>query len=358
MIVWLASYPRSGNTFFRIILNSIFGIKTYSVYDDIIDISADKKTSEVVGHKFLPEGFDISRARQEKKIYYIKTHEFFSESIDARDKIIYLIRDGRESTLSLMKYINSYSKQKLQLIDVIVGNTFVGKWSNHVRSWNPYNRENTLLVKFEELIQEPVEFIEVISSFLKLVPVGEKIPTFEELKKINPKFFRSGKTDTWKQEYTQREHTLFWLLNGATMNEYGYDKDIPFVDRKIFNNLAINNFFQKEDEKLFFSQEYNRFYNQIELLQDQKLSFVIYGHGTVGKTILALMRDNVIAFVDQESDLISKDIQKNEVYNPSNLSNMKYDKIIISVLGREGKIEHYLTKELGVLKEKIVKIRL
>ncbi len=74
MIVWLASYPRSGNTFFRIILNSIFGIKTYSVYDDIIDISADKKTSEVVGHKFLPEGFDISRARPEKKIYYIKKY--------------------------------------------------------------------------------------------------------------------------------------------------------------------------------------------------------------------------------------------------------------------------------------------
>ncbi len=51
MIVWLASYPRSGNTFFRVILNSIFDIKTYSIYDDKGDIGADEKTSETVGHE-------------------------------------------------------------------------------------------------------------------------------------------------------------------------------------------------------------------------------------------------------------------------------------------------------------------
>ena len=34
MVVWLASYPRSGNTFLRIVLHRLYGVPTYSVYDD------------------------------------------------------------------------------------------------------------------------------------------------------------------------------------------------------------------------------------------------------------------------------------------------------------------------------------
>jgi hypothetical protein len=359
MIVWLASYPRSGNTFFRIILNSIFEIKTYSIYDDISDIGADAKTSEVVGHEFLPEDFEISQAREEKKTYYIKTHEPFDERVNARDKIIYLIRDGRESSLSLMKHLNIYSKQKMQLIDVIEGNTFVGKWSDHVSSWDPYKRENTLLVKFEELIQEPVKFIEVLSEFLKLMPIGEKIPTFEELKKINPKFFRSGKTDAWKQEYTQEEHILFWLLNGAVMYEHGYDTDIPLVDRKIFNDLTIN-FLQRRDQKQQFSfvQIYRKFYQKIEELKNQNYSFIIYGHGSVGQIIQKLMPKKNIIFIDQKSDLITKNILKDRVYSPKNLPNMNYDKILISVLGREKEIINYLLDEVGVQRDRIMTLNI
>ena len=75
MIVWLASYPRSGNTFFRVVLNSVFNIKTYSIYNDTSDIGADEKTSEIVGHQFLPEDFNLNDARASDTIYYIKTHE-------------------------------------------------------------------------------------------------------------------------------------------------------------------------------------------------------------------------------------------------------------------------------------------
>ena len=32
MITWLASYPRSGNTYTRIVMNRLFGITTQSVY--------------------------------------------------------------------------------------------------------------------------------------------------------------------------------------------------------------------------------------------------------------------------------------------------------------------------------------
>src|SRR5882672_2574662 len=44
--VWLASYPRSGNTYLRAILWSCFGLQTGSVYPD--DLSLD--VSQHVGH--------------------------------------------------------------------------------------------------------------------------------------------------------------------------------------------------------------------------------------------------------------------------------------------------------------------
>jgi len=88
MIIWLASYPRSGNTFLRIVLNKCFNIKTYSVYGDKFDIASHKKTSDVVGHKQLPENFEIETARKSKKLYLIKTHGY----IQTEDKVIVKIR--------------------------------------------------------------------------------------------------------------------------------------------------------------------------------------------------------------------------------------------------------------------------
>ena len=239
MIIWLASYPRSGNTFFRVILNSIFGIKTYSVYNDKGDIGADEKTSEVVGHEFLPENFSIEKAREEKKVYYIKTHELLDHRVDESDKVIYLIRDGREATLSFTKHQNTFSDQNKKLIDTIYGNTFVGSWGEHVSSWNPKDRNKTLLIKFEELIKEPINFIKILSDFLNIKPIGDKIPTFEELKEINPKFFRSGKTNSWENKYSDEEHYSFWFKNYKTMCEYDYRYKRPQkLDEIIQNNIV------------------------------------------------------------------------------------------------------------------------
>lgn len=62
MIVWLASYPRSGNTFLRVLFRHVFGIETYSVYNDLLDIGSDGDISAVTGHRPLPErcDFDLS----------------------------------------------------------------------------------------------------------------------------------------------------------------------------------------------------------------------------------------------------------------------------------------------------------
>ena len=229
MIVWLASYPRSGNTFLRVIFNKVFNVQTYSIYDDNIDIASDTQTSEVVGHQSLPEDFDISIARSEEKVYYIKTHELPSRCVEDGDKVIYLIRDGRECALSYLRYEQSYGDKGKTLEDTIYGNIFSSGWGDHVKAWSPKLRENTLLIKFEELTGQPENYIKIISNFLGLKSSGEKIPLFSELNRINPKFFRSGKINSWKEVFSENEVLAFWFKNYTQMLEYGYVDDVPEI---------------------------------------------------------------------------------------------------------------------------------
>ena len=83
--------------------------------------------------------------------------------------------------------------------------------------------------------------------------------------------------------------------------------------------------------------------NIVEFLNSNN-KYIIYGNGTIGKTIQVLIPDKIVGFVDMFD-------QKN---HPKNLVNMKYDKIIISVLGREEEIIKYLIDDLGIEKNKII----
>ena len=225
MIIWLASYPRSGNTFLRVVLNRVFGIKTYSIYDDESDIGADKKLSDVVGHEFLPAGFNLQQARSSEQNYFIKTHD--SPEHIADDKVIYLLRDGRESTLSYRRYLMDYHAQSISLRDVIRGRVMFGAWGQHVSTWNPEERSNTLLLRFEELITDPNAAAELIAEYTGLKPVCGTVPSFQELHEKGPKFFRSGQKNSWKKEYSQADHYAFWLQNYEQMMRFGYRDDIP-----------------------------------------------------------------------------------------------------------------------------------
>jgi len=217
MIIWLASYPRSGNTFLRVVLKSVFGLETYSIYDDKSDIAKDAATQEIVGHKMLPADFDLESARNSEQLYIIKTHE---HSQNPDDKVIYLIRDGRESAVSYLNYIRSFHNQDCKVEDVLYGNVPFGTWAEHIRSWKPGNTENSLLLKFEEFTSSPQSFLEQLSNFLNAAEQGQEIPAFEDLHRVNPEFFRQGRYDSWKEDLGPDELLAFWLINYSQMLEF------------------------------------------------------------------------------------------------------------------------------------------
>ncbi len=292
MIVWLASYPRSGNTFFRVILNSVFDIKTYSIYDDIGDIGADEKTTTVVGHTLLPKDFDLKKARSSKEIYYIKTHELLENMVlEDSDKVIYLVRDGRESTLSFTKYLkNFHGKKNDDLTDVIYGDTPYGSWGEHVRQWQNVDK---LLIKFEALTDDPSSIVEVISKYLNIKTVNGTIPTFEELHTINPEFFRSGKKDSWKEHFSESEHLAFWLRNVDEMLEMGYTDNIPDeVNKASFQKYVL--LFQKEIDALKTNTFKDRLVAQKIKIQEEKIKKLNAEMAELDNAINELKRTNFI----------------------------------------------------------------
>jgi len=226
MIIWLASYPRSGNTFLRVILNNVFGQKTYSLYDDKLDIAADRKTAEIVGHEMLPEGISLKDARAAEKLYIIKTH---GPPPVADDKAIYLVRDGREASLSYKKYLDRFGKVERDILDIVHGNVSFGSWGEHIYRWAPGKRPNTLLLKFEDLIDNPYKYVNQLERFTGLEQSGGEIPVFRDLHNLNPAFFLSGKKDSWRNECTNEENESFWLMNGYSMLEMEYVDHLPEV---------------------------------------------------------------------------------------------------------------------------------
>lgn len=135
-------------------------------------------------------------------------------------------------------------------------------------------------------------------------------------------------------------------------------KEKEFIEIENFKRKQVINEFLLEQERLTFSKTYNRLFQHIHKLKQEKQTYVIYGYGTIGKMIYSLMPEKILAFVEQKSKLISDSIQNGEIYNPLNLKNMQYDKIIISVLGREEEIITYLTEELNIRRDKIITLEI
>ncbi len=125
------------------------------------------------------------------------------------------------------------------------------------------------------------------------------------------------------------------LINDEFNNTYQ-----PQSNHMLLARIIVNN----RNKSLDFSNSFNKIFDQINEFKEYSNQYIIYGNGTVGKMIQALIPEIIVGYVDIEDE-------KN---HPINLKNLKYDKIIISVLGREDSIIKYLTYELGIERDKIL----
>ena len=238
MIIWLASYPRSGNTFFRVLLNNIYGIKTHSVYNDPL-FNKLKGSSNVVGHQNIELSYEEMIFSEQ--LFFVKTHNLPSDGHPA----IYLVRDGRDSLVSYAHYLISFHDKSLKknwrrkfkillgwneysetLNKLIVGShEDYGNWSENVKQWMQRDADS-YLVKFEDLVENPIAqvttAIEKLNLQEKVIKKNDKVPSFSELHDQWPQFFRQGQVGKGRDAMSRELQDLFWKYHGAVMQEIGY----------------------------------------------------------------------------------------------------------------------------------------
>lgn len=245
MIVWLASYPRSGNTLVRLMLKQVWGLGSYSIYGDEGDITNPAMASQV-GHESMGRPFHEAYPRMAaaEDLYLLKTHEI---PIDA-GKAIYVVRDGRAASRSYCHYcrdFNGITDDAANLRDIILGFTSFGSWSNHLDLWDPLNRPNTLLLRYEDLLAEPGVQIRRISEFLKIEPRQVWQNSFEELSRLEPRYFRAASGNRPEDALAGPDLELFWMLHGPWMRSLQYGEratgvahDPAVLRRGLYHSVA------------------------------------------------------------------------------------------------------------------------
>ena len=254
MIIWVASYPKSGNTLVRSILTSLIysedGNFNFKLLKKI-ELYPQKKHFESLMNKLnnineLSKFWTISQDKLnlDKKIKFLKTHHLrcgignytFTNSKNTIGTI-YIVRDPRDVIISFAQHHSlsieeakhsmfrrdSYTFPEREKNPDLAIRTLFGSWSDHYNSWTK-NNKNLLFIKYENLItnkkSELLRIIKFVNNYIK-IPISEtKInncinsTAFESMKKNEEKglfeensfdkngkkikFFNYGKEGNWK----------------------------------------------------------------------------------------------------------------------------------------------------------------
>lgn len=260
MIIWIASYPKSGNTWLRSIITSLL----YTT-DGIFDFKLIKKIKQFPTRNqfqdFTKNFNDINEISkfwllaQDKinlteEIKFFKTHNLncavnknsFTNKSHTLGTI-YVVRDPRNLVNSIKNHYNKSNDEEAKnfliskkiLSRVPKDNeadiaTLLGSWSDHYNFWTKRN-SNLLLIKYEDLILDTKKELERIIIYLK------KFMTVE----INPEKIKNILNTT------SFDH-LKDLENKGLFNENVYDSKKNKI--KFFNKGPSNDWTKVLDKKI------------------------------------------------------------------------------------------------------------
>ncbi len=231
MIIWLASYPKSGNTLLRSILSSYFFSKDGEFkFENLYKISQ----FPLLNH-FLSLGIDINNSKevfknfvnaqniinQEKgKIKFFKTHSSLCKVFDynftnSQNTLgaIYIVRDPRNVVISLAHHydlsINEATETMLDKNKFMEKtdknfNVFIGSWNFSYNSWKNLKQENKyLLIKYEDLINKKKTALLKVFKFLSSLGMKADLDMIKLNKVIKSTEFEKMKIKEQNEIFTE-----------------------------------------------------------------------------------------------------------------------------------------------------------
>jgi hypothetical protein len=275
-ILWLASYPKSGNTWMRILLNNYLrnaqepadinklhggAIASSRVwFDEWVGVEASALDDALI-ERLRPDVYRCM-AREEQETIYMKVHDAWGRTdrgeglfpADVTDGAIYLLRNPLDMAtscanhwgLSVEQAVINLCNPHYEIARTLGGisdqlHQRLGSWSDHALSWLNDSDLPVHLVRYEDLKRDPEHFFGEVVRFCRLPWDAERVSRavafsdFSELQRQesakgfnerSPKapglFFRRGEAGAWREELPVHLVQRLIDAHGETMRRFGY----------------------------------------------------------------------------------------------------------------------------------------
>ncbi len=270
-IIWIASFPKSGNTWMRVFLaNYILNRQTPFPINDLrsftLSDTRPRFFQEAAGRPFSEiskDDFIGLRPRSQELIsafrphdHFVKTHSqnSFRQGVKLINKTstkgaIYIVRNPLDLVSSYASHFGMTIDQTIHAIccpenstidvnDRII--TFLGRWDEHIISWINDDDMPCILVRYEDLLTSPYKtFHRVLSSLgvainddqlaraIRFSSFGElsqqeRQSGFQERSPHGDKFFRKGESGQWQNILTSEQVGEIQRSLGSTMKRLNY----------------------------------------------------------------------------------------------------------------------------------------
>ena len=275
-LIWLSSYPKSGNTWFRAFLSNLMSEKDEPVhinelhstpiassrvmFDEYAGTAGSDLTMEEIDN-LRPQVYrEISGSSDELSFH--KVHDAWKMNSrgepvfppDVTKAVIYFIRDPRDvavsfahhSSATLEKMVKNMADENFAFCDknVKVYNQLrqdLSSWSGHVKSWVDESGLPVLVLRYEDMKNNTFPSFKRAVEYLGLdypdskIKLALKNSDFRQLKEMEEKegfsekpikmrsFFREGRTGTYREELSAELIERIERDHGEVMGRFGYD---------------------------------------------------------------------------------------------------------------------------------------
>ncbi len=273
-IVWLASYPKSGNTWTRAFLHNL--VKVMSGERDPQHINKLVRFSAGLAGKrlYIPLlGFEPTNEHRDQVaavrhqvqrhvadsyegLIFIKTHQalmidrgYTTINFEVTAGAIYIVRNPLDVTISYAHHMGRSLDDTIAILgtqnaEVEVSEDQVhevyGSWSQHVMSWTRKAHPAIYIMRYEDMLADPKKTFSGLARHLLFSPSDEQLvqaiksSSFEELRaqeeesgfreksKAAERFFREGRAGQWKDLLTPQQIDKIVKEHGEQMARFGY----------------------------------------------------------------------------------------------------------------------------------------
>ena len=274
MIIWIASYPKSGNTWVRSLLSAYLYTE-----DGNFDFNLLKKIKQFPNKQqlefFLNDFSDIKKVSDywivaqdrinliKDKVTFMKTHSALctleNNSFTNKNNTkaaIYIVRDPRNLITSISHHFSKNIEDSYKFISqknqILSGSewgsddfgiaTIIGSWAEHYKSWLNMKFAPILIIRYEDLLNDTKStFVKIINFLSKLMKIemNEKkvINTINScsFNKLVEKEKKEGFFESVKSKKTNKKLKFFYLGKENNWKNL-LDSDIEKKTREIFIN--------------------------------------------------------------------------------------------------------------------------